>query len=64
PKEFDTRFLEETQAFVSKYYTDDPENWGLMEEKVWRNNTAFMQENGLIKQDVPSQELFTNQVIK
>ncbi|HGF7404903.1 TPA: ABC transporter substrate-binding protein [Enterococcus faecium] len=57
-------FLEESQAFLSKNYTDDPENWGLMEEKVWRNYTAFMQENGLIKQDVPSQELFTNQFIK
>lgn len=63
-KENDRTFLEESQAFLSKNYTDDPENWGLMEEKVWRNYTAFMQENGLIKQDVPSQELFTNQFIK
>ncbi|MET1981725.1 ABC transporter substrate-binding protein [Enterococcus faecium] len=63
-KENDRTFLEESQAFLSKNYTDNPENWGLMEEKVWRNYTAFMQENGLIKQDVPSQELFTNQFIK
>lgn len=57
------RFRRITSILV-KNYTDDPENWGLMEEKVWRNYTAFMQENGLIKQDVPSQELFTNQFIK
>ena len=63
-KENELSFLEESQAFLSKNYTDDPENWGLMEEKVWRNYTAFMQENGLIKQDVPSKELFTNQFIK
>ncbi len=36
----------------------------MMEEKVWGNYTDFMQENGLIKQNVPSQELFTNQFVK
>lgn len=63
-KKNELSFLEESQAFLSKNYTDDPEKWGMMEEKVWGNYTDFMQENGLIKQNVPSQELFTNQFVK
>lgn len=57
-------FLEESQAFVSENYTDEPEKWGLMQEKVWDNYTDFMKENGLIKEKVEAKELFTNQFIQ
>ncbi|MFV0559487.1 MAG: ABC transporter substrate-binding protein [Enterococcus sp.] len=62
--DYELDFLEESQAFLSKNYTDTPEKWGVMQQKVWDNYTDFMTENGLIKEKVDSNTLFTNQFIQ
>lgn len=62
--DYEQSFLEESQEFLSRHYTDEPEKWGVMEKKVWDNYTSFMKENGLISKAVDSNDLFTNQFIK
>ena len=46
--DYDIEFLKKSQAFLSANYTDDKENWGVMEDAVWDNYTDFMVEYGLI----------------
>ncbi|MGX7023478.1 ABC transporter substrate-binding protein [Vagococcus hydrophili] len=58
--EQDLEFLEKSQEFLSKNYTSDPNNWGVMKEEVWTNYTDFMFENKLINQKIDSNKLFTN----
>ena len=61
--DYEQSFLDASQEFLSKNYTDDPAKWGMMDAKVWDNYTDFMKENGLIKEKVSAKELFTNQFI-
>ena len=61
--DYKLEFLEESQDFLSANYTDDADNWGVMEEKVWDNYTDFMKEYGLVKSNVDSKDLFTNAFI-
>ena len=62
--EYELSFLEASQDFLSKNYTDEPEKWGVMEQKVWDNYTDFMVEEKLIKEKVPSESLFTNDFLE
>lgn len=62
--DYEQSFLDASQEFLSKNYTDDPAKWGMMDAKVWDNYTDFMKENGLIKEKVSAKELFTNQFIE
>ncbi|MGX6427676.1 ABC transporter substrate-binding protein [Levilactobacillus yonginensis] len=62
-KDYDLKFLEESQAFLSKNYTDDASKWGQMDSKVWNNYTGFMKEYGLIKKTIPASTLYTNQYV-
>ena len=55
-------FLDASQEFLSKNYTDDPAKWGMMDAKVWDNYTDFMKENG--QRESICEKLFTNQFIE
>lgn len=58
------KFLTASQAYLSKHYTDDPANWGVMTSKVWNNYTGFMKQYGLIKKAVPAKDMYTNQFLE
>ncbi|MFV0558226.1 MAG: ABC transporter substrate-binding protein [Enterococcus sp.] len=62
--DYELDFLEESQAFLSANYTDQPTSWGVMEASVWDNYTNFMVENGLIEEPIAAKELYTNQFIE
>ena len=62
--DYEQTFLDASQEFLSKNYTDDPAKWGMMDAKVWDNYTDFMKENCLIKEKISAKELFTNQFIE
>lgn len=62
--EYDSAFLKNSQEFLSKNYTDDPDNWGLMEQKVWDNYSDFMVEYKLIPETIDSKKLFTNEFLQ
>lgn len=61
--DYDLDFLKKSQAFLSEHYTDDADNWGVMDKQVWDNYTDFMHEYGLIKKTVASDKLYTDQFI-
>lgn len=60
----DLDFLEKSQEFLSKNYTSDSENWGIMKDEVWTNYTDFMLENELITKEIDSKTMYTNDFIK
>lgn len=57
-------FLKASQAYLSPRYTDNPNDWGVMQAKVWTNYTDFMTEAKLIKTTQPNSQLFTNRFIE
>ncbi len=61
--DYDIEFLKKSQAFLSANYTDDKENWGVMEDAVWDNYTDFMVEYGLIDEPIAASEQYTNEFI-
>ena len=60
----DLAFLEKSQEFLSKNYTSNPKEWGVMKDEVWQNYTDFMTENKLIEKEIDSKTMYTNDFIK
>lgn len=57
------KLLLASQKYLSKNYTDDPQNWGEMKEKTWNNYTDFMYQYKLITKKVPADKMFTNKYL-
>lgn len=62
--EYDADFIKASQTIASSLYTDQPDNWGWMEESVWQGYTDFMFENELIDQVIPADQLYTNEFLE
>ncbi len=52
-----------SQAYLSPRYQDDASRWGEMKPEVWKNFADFMYNNQLIKQNIDSDQAFTNKFL-
>lgn len=60
----DKEFLMQSQEYVSKQYRAEASTWGIMKDEVWDRYTRFMNEAGLIEQEVTAKQQYTNEFIQ
>ena len=61
--EYDLDMLTESQQYLAEKYQEDAPQWGIMQEEVWTNYSQFMVEYGLIEEDIPASECYTNEFL-
>ncbi len=61
--EYDTDFLRRSQEYLAPRYMAEVPRWGEMKAETWDAYTGFMQDYGLIGQDMPAEEAFTNEFL-
>lgn len=62
--DYDIEMLTKSQEYLKDKYSEDTETWGVMKDSVWDDYTAFMVENGLIKEPIPAKDCYTNQFVQ
>ena len=61
--ETDAELIRASQDYLSKIYQGDAEKWGIQDENIWTDFTAWMLENGLIDEDVSTESSMTNRFL-
>lgn len=62
--ELDRDIVLKSQLYLSDKYLPDNGRWGYMEEKVWKNFSDWMYDNGLITKELDYKNAYTNEFIK
>ncbi len=62
--ELDKEIVLKSQQYLSERYLPDNGKWGYMEEKVWKNFSDWMYDNGLITKELDYKNAYTNEFIK
>lgn len=61
--ELDRELVEQSQAWISPRYTAEAGQWGLQDPEVWRGYSAWMQQNGIIQEEIDPEAAFTNEFL-
>lgn len=61
--EYELDYITKSQQWLSPYYIDDAEKWGVMDAARWDNYTQFMVDNGLIPSFMEAESGFTNEFL-
>lgn len=61
--EYDLELLIKSQVYLSGKYKEDAEHWGWMKDEVWDQYTQFMKEYGVISNEIPAKECYTNEFL-
>lgn len=62
--ELDRDLVINSQKYLSKIYTDNPQKWGKMEKNIWQNYGEWMFKNGLIEKKLETDKAFTNRFLE
>lgn len=62
--ELDVELVKESQKILASKYQDDAEYWGLQKQKIWKDYTEWLYENGFIDELIDSEDAFTNAYVK
>ena len=57
--ELDETLVYESQGFLSKEYISDSASWGIIDPKRWNDFYSFLNENGLVEQEIPENAGFS-----
>lgn len=61
--ETNAELIRASQQWLSPRYQGDSEKWGMQEEEIWDNFSAWMLEKDLIETEVPTNEAMTNKFL-
>jgi ABC-type nitrate/sulfonate/bicarbonate transport system substrate-binding protein len=61
--ELDPNLVSSSQAWISQQYQADAPRWGEQRVQVWERYTAWMVENGIIKESIDAQAAMTNEFL-
>lgn len=61
--DYSLEMLTMSQEYLAGKYMEDTEHWGEMKASVWDNYTDFMVEYGVIGEDIPADQCFTNEFL-
>ena len=58
--EVDEQLVRESAEYLAGRYQADGRPWGVQEERIWRDFTAFLREAGILQSDVAIADAYTN----
>lgn len=58
--ETDPKLVKASQKWMSPRYQGEADRWGEQKEKVWTDFSKWMQENGLVEQEIDPKKAYTN----
>lgn len=61
--DYSLEMLTLSQEYLAGKYMEDTERWGEMKDSVWDNYTDFMVEYGVIEEDIPADQCYTNEFL-
>lgn len=61
--DYSLKMLTMSQEYLAGKYMEDTERWGEMKDSVWDNYTDFMVEYGVIGEDIPADQCYTNEFL-
>lgn len=61
--DYSLEMLTMSQEYLAGKYMEDTERWGEMKDSVWDNYTDFMVEYGVIGEDIPADQCYTNEFL-
>lgn len=62
--ELNRELVVESQKWLATQYAADAQNWGFIEQERWDAFYAWLYENGVIEEEIPSGYGFTNQFLE
>ncbi len=61
--DYSLEMLTMSQEYLAGKYMEDTDRWGEMKDSVWDNYTDFMVEYGVIGEDIPADQCYTNEFL-
>lgn len=61
--DYDVEMLKKSQEYLAGKFKEDTETWGVMKDEVWDNYTSFLKEYGVIQEELPASECYTNEFL-
>ncbi len=61
--DYDVEMLKKSQEYLAGKFKEDTEVWGVMKDEVWDNYTSFLKEYGVIEEELPAAECYTNEFL-
>lgn len=61
--DYSLEMLTMSQEYLAGKYMEDTKRWGEMKDSVWDNYTDFMVEYGVIEEDIPADQCYTNEFL-
>lgn len=62
--ELDEELVYKSQEYLSQEYMKGVDQWGIMEEEVWRNYTNFLIEHDLLENEFNLEDVWTNEFLQ
>lgn len=62
--ELDEKLVTASQEYLSQQYIADSESWGIIEPKRWNTYYNWLNEKGLLEQNIPEDAGFTNEYLQ
>ena len=61
--DYSLEMLTMSQEYLAGKYMEDTKRWGEMKDSVWDNYTDFLVEYGVIEEDIPADQCYTNEFL-
>jgi ABC-type nitrate/sulfonate/bicarbonate transport system substrate-binding protein len=61
--EIDADLVRASSEYLATRYADDPAEWGHQDARVWKRFAAFVEEAGMVDQEVDVQAAYTNDLL-
>lgn len=61
--DYDLEMLKKSQEYLADKFMEDTDTWGMMNDEVWDNYSAFLKEYGVIEKVLPAADCYTNEFL-